>query len=41
MKKNIGGSKETILRKDQIARPIRGQERWKKIHLEWKASSVA
>ena len=41
MKKNVEGSKKTIMRKDQIARAIGGQERRKKTRLEWKVSSVA
>ena len=41
MKKNAEGSKETIMRKDQIARPIGGQECQKKAHPEWKVSFVA
>ena len=41
MKKNAEGSKEIIMRKDQIARPIEGQECQKKAHLEWKVSFVA
>ena len=32
MKKNVGGSKKTIVRKNRIARPIGGQEHRKKTH---------
>ena len=38
MKKSVGGLKETIMRKDQIARQIGGQEHQKKTRLEWKVS---
>ena len=41
MKKSFGGSKETIIRKDRIARPIGGQERQKKTRLEWRVSFVS
>ena len=39
MKKSVRGSKETIIRKDQIARPIRGREHQKKTCPEWRESS--
>ena len=40
MKKSIGGSKGIIMRKDQIARQIGGQERQKKTLPEWRASFI-
>ena len=38
MKKSVKGSKETIMRKDQIARQTRGREPQKKTRPKWRAS---